>query len=138
MMRVSYECPLKLPIEEKKARVCSDIKKCKELHLIRKKIISMYQKIDSHYQGLFECNVWLKKTTAKPVAVPHTADIADATDIADTAMIRIDNDDTSTTIAMEFDDICYSNRRCAPIAFYEDLRCFLLFMMKRLHQFTIT
>ena len=127
MMRVCYECHLKLPIEEKKARVCRDIKKCKELHLIRKKVISMYPKIDSHYQGLIEYNVWLKKTTAKPVAVPHTADIADATDIADTAMIRIGNDDTttdiadtamirignddtSTTIAMEVDDICHSNR----------------------------
>ncbi len=32
------------------------------------------------------------------------------TDIADTAMIRIGNDDTSTTIAMDVDDICQSNR----------------------------
>ena len=98
-MRVCYESYLKLPIEEKKARVCRDIKKCKELHLIRKKVISMCPKIDSHYQGLIEYNVWMKKTTVKPVAVPHTADIADATDIVDTAMIRIGNDDTTTDIA---------------------------------------
>ena len=70
----------------------------------------MYPKIDSHYQGLIEYNVWLKKTTAKPVAVPHTADIADATDIADTAMIWIGNNDTTTDIGMEVDDICHSNR----------------------------
>ena len=98
MMRVCYESHLKLPIEEKKARVCRDIKKCKELHLIRKKVISMCPKIDSHYQGLIEYNVWLKKTTAKPVAVPHTAGIADATEIADTAMIWIGNNDTTTDI----------------------------------------